>query len=130
MNKLILCLVYLVPFISDVGLLADNLKNKKLKIELGHGFANDAVKIYLDKKLVYNKAVSSKAESGVTDVFFVVKPKKPFSITVEVNGQWFEKSSLKNEKELDKEDYSILINYNRDSEEVEIKTKAVIVLYD
>lgn len=109
---------------------AGSPKDKKLKIELGQGFQNDRVKVYLDKKLVYNKAISTPDSALITDFVEVLKPKKPFTIRVEVNGEKFEKSSLKQENELDREDYSLLINYNREAEEVEIKTKILIVLYD
>ncbi|HSI89853.1 MAG TPA: hypothetical protein VK927_01995, partial [Adhaeribacter sp.] len=66
----------------------------------------------------------------LTDVFEVKKPKKPFTITVEINGARFEQSSPKQQRELDDDGYSLVINYNRSAEEVEIKTKTVIILYD
>ena len=109
---------------------AEKQKIEKLKIELGQVFANDAVKIYLDKKLVYNKVISSLDSVRITDAFEVKKTAKAFTITVEINGSRFEKSSPKNQKELNTEDYSLLIDYNREAEEVEIKTKTVIILYD
>jgi len=109
---------------------AQKLPPQKLQIELGKHFQEDRVKIYLDKKLVYNKQITTADSTKATDVFTVTKPKKPFVITVEVNGEKFEKSSPKQTKELNKEDYSLLIDYNRKAEEVEIKTKTVIILYD
>jgi hypothetical protein len=114
----------------EVKIQTENFKGKMLKIELGQTFRNDHVKVYLDKKLVYSKQITSSDSALITDVFEVTKPKMPFTIMVEVNGEKFEKSSPKQEKELDKEDYSLLVNYNRETEEVEIKTKIVIVLYD
>ena len=105
-------------------------KTKKLKIELGQSFSNDLVKIYFDKKLVYNKLLSTADSVRITDVVEVKKPEKMFTITVEINGTKFEKSSPKRQKELEDEDYSLLINYNEEAEEVEIKTKTVIILYD
>jgi hypothetical protein len=110
--------------------MAQKTKKQKLKIELGQHFRNDNVKIYLDKKLVYNKTISTPDSALITDVFEVTKPKKSYTITIEVNGVTFEKSSPKQAKELDMEDYSLLVNYNRETEEVELKTKIVIVLYD
>lgn len=105
-------------------------KAKKLKIELGRTFLNDTVKIYFDKKLVYHQQLNTPDSAQITDIFEVKKPEKPFTITVEINGIKFEKSSPKRQKELDDEGYSLLIDYNREAEEVEIKTKTVIILYD
>lgn len=105
-------------------------KAGKLKIELGQMFANDVVKVYFDKKLVYNKQITTPDSAQMTDMVEVKKPENDFTITVEINGEKFEKSSPKRQKELDDEDYSLLINYNRETEEVEIKTKTVIILYD
>ena len=110
--------------------LAQKVVRPKLKIELGQHFQNDEVKIYLDKKLVYNKKLASTDSVAITDAFEVPKPKNDFTLTVEVNGEKFEQSSPKKQKELDDEFYSLLINYNRQAEEVEIKTKTVIILYD
>lgn len=102
----------------------------KLKIELGRDFQNDTVKIYLDKKLVYNKIVLSPDSLSISDAFEMPKPKNDFTLTVEINGEKYEQSRPKKQKELDDEFYSLLINYHREAEEVEIKTKTVIILYD
>jgi hypothetical protein len=111
-------------------LIAGIQKPEKLQIELGQTFRNDHVKIYLDKKLVFDKKVTTPDSGRIAEGIRVTKPKKPFEIMVEVNGAKFEKSSPKHETELDKKDYSLLINYNPETEEVEIKTKVVIVLYE
>ncbi|MFC5269151.1 hypothetical protein [Adhaeribacter terreus] len=105
-------------------------KAKKLKIELGETFRNDQVKIYLDKKLVYDKRISTSDSATIADLFYVNKPKKPFTISVEINGVRYEKSSPKQQKELDDENYSLLINYNRENAEVEVETQSLIILYD
>jgi hypothetical protein len=109
---------------------AEAQKAKKLKIELGETFKYDQVKIYLDKKLVYDNRVSTVDSAGLADLFYVNKPKTPYTITVEINGSKFEKSTPKKKKELDDEDYSILINYNREAGEIDVKTKTLIILYD
>ncbi|KAA9333648.1 hypothetical protein [Adhaeribacter soli] len=105
-------------------------QRQKLKIELGQTFRNDKVKVYLNQKLVYHQTLTTPDSAQITDAFKVPKPKKPFALTVEINDVKFEKSSPKNARELDKEDYSLLINYHPETEEIEIKTKIVIVLYD
>ena len=105
-------------------------KTKPLKIELGQTFQEDDVKVYLDQKLVYHRKLTTPGSALITDALEVPKPKKPFTLTVEINGAKFEKSSPKDSKELDKEDYSLLVNYDPETEEVEIKTKIVMVLYD
>src|SRR5688500_7884331 len=121
------CMVLLTALAFDSAK-AGFQKTKKLKIELGQTYVNDQVKIYLDKKLVYNKQLSTPDSLRITDIVEVKKPDQPFTITVEINGAKFEKSSPKQHKELDDEDYSLLIDYNRAAEEVEIKTKTVIIL--
>ena len=110
--------------------LAQKIPKPKLKIELGQHFQNDKVKIWLDKKLVYNKVVFTPDSLAFSDVFEVPKPKNDFTIIVEVNGEKFEQSRPKKQKELNDEFYSLLINYDRAAEEIEIKTKTVIILYD
>ena len=122
---------FILFFLAECGnIQAEKQKAEKLTIELGQTFANDGVKIYLDKKLVYNKLITTPDSSRITDVFEVKKPAKAYTLTVEINGSRFEKSSPKNQKELNTEDYSLLIDFNREAEEVEIKTKTVIILYD
>lgn len=110
--------------------LEEDQQRRKLKIELGQRFREDDVKIYVDQKPVYRKVLSTPDSAELTDAFEINKPKQAFTLTVEINGAKFEKSSPKKAKELDTEDYSLLINYDRETEEVEIKTKTVIVLYD
>lgn len=109
---------------------SQKLPKQKLRIELGQYFQKDEVKIYLDKKLVYNKTLTTSDAAAVTDAFEIPKPKKEFTLTVEINGEKFEQSSPKKQRELDDKDYSLLVNYNREAEEVELKTKTVIILYD
>ncbi len=126
---------WLLVFSAALGLVfsfkpSEFQKNQKLKIELGQTYRNDRVKIFLDKKLVYNKQVITPDSALISDAFTVNKPKKPFSITLEINGAKFEKSAPKQTKELDKEDYSILIDYDREAEEIDIKRKIIIILYD
>ncbi|MBK0401529.1 hypothetical protein I5M27_00950 [Adhaeribacter sp. BT258] len=109
---------------------AEAQKAKKMKIELGETFRNDQVKVFLNKDLVYDKRTTTADSASIADLFYVNRPKGPYTVTVEINGQKFEKSSPKQKKELDDENYSLLINYNRDSAEVELKTHSLIILYD
>ena len=125
------CVLLGALFFTSAGLLYGwNSKLQKLKIELGQTYRNDLVRVFLDKKLVYEKRVTTNDSTGIADVFYLNKPTKPFIVLVEVNGVKFEKSNLKNKAELGKEDYSLLISYDREAEELEIKTKIVMVLYD
>ena len=130
MKYLLTAWLFLLLLFACGEVRAGKQKARKLKIELGQTFKKDEVKIYLDKKLVYQKQLTTPDSARITDAFEVKKSDKPFTITVEINGEKFEKSSPKQQKELDDEDYSLLIDYNREAEEVEIKTKTVIILYD
>ena len=83
----------------SIGIIpAEAQKAQKLKIELGKTFQSDEVKIYLDKKLVYNKKLATPDSVLITDAFTVNKPKKPFRVTVEINGDRFEQSRPKHQQ--------------------------------
>lgn len=109
---------------------AEAQKSKKMKIELGETFRNDQVKVFLNKDLVYDKRTTTADSATIADLFYVNRPKGPYTVTIEINGQKFEKSSPKKQKEIDDENYSLLINYNRENGEVELKTHSLIILYD
>ena len=124
-----LLLIFLIGIFRPEAF-AKEPQQQKLKIELGQTFRNNEVKVYLNQRQVYHQKLTTPDSAQITDAFEIPKPKKPFRLTVEINGIKFEKSSPKNARELDKEDYSLLINYHPETEEIEIKTKILIVLYD
>lgn len=124
--NLILLLFCLLLFAGKIQ--AQKPAKQELQIHFGQEFRNDRVKVYFDEKLVLDKKITVTDTSMTRTFFNVPKPKKPFAITVEVNGVKFEKSALKKARELDREDYAIVINYNRQTEEVEIQTKTVTIL--
>jgi hypothetical protein len=103
---------------------------RELTIELGQTFKNDKVKIYLNKKVIYDKRVSSKDTLQYNGIVRIRLPRKAFLLTIEVNGKQIQQKSLKFKRDWhETEDtysynpgYGFLINYNEEKKEIKLDT--------